>query len=270
VDRLRGPRVKTERAIKHVHELDARVAEFMDGGKTYATRSEREPHGKNKEGIEVGREIFYVVVKQDPLEDLATITGDILHNLRSALNLLYCQLVDANRKALSESDDFPISDSRKKFEARRTEIRSRVGKDAAKVLKTLEPYKGGNDALWRLHKLNIVDKHRLLVTVGVAVSRLDFNISTAPRPWMPDSKTPLGRFAFVPETRVVAFKDGEEIYWMPYPLGSTLTEGHDKPKFTFEIALNEPHVVEGESLIPVTYGLTGEVERVLQAFAPIL
>lgn len=34
------------------------------------------------------------------------------------------------------------------------------------LLKALKPYKGGNEPLWGLNRLDILDKHRLLVPVA--------------------------------------------------------------------------------------------------------
>jgi hypothetical protein len=36
---------------------------------------------------------------------------------------------------------------------------------AIKRINAFAPYKGGNDALWRIHELDNADKHRLLLTV---------------------------------------------------------------------------------------------------------
>ena len=37
---------------------------------------------------------------------------------------------------------------------------------AIKHLDSLKPYKGGNEALWRVHELDNIDKHRTLFTIG--------------------------------------------------------------------------------------------------------
>ena len=36
------------------------------------------------------------------------------------------------------------------------------------MIKSLEPYKGGDERFFPLHTLDIVDKHRLLITVGAS------------------------------------------------------------------------------------------------------
>ncbi len=37
---------------------------------------------------------------------------------------------------------------------------------AVRAIDELKPYKGGNDQLWRIHELDIIDKHHALFTVG--------------------------------------------------------------------------------------------------------
>jgi len=44
-----------------------------------------------------------------------------------------------------------------------------MGNAAINAIDTTEPYQGGKGhSLWVLHKLNNIDKHRLLITVGSA------------------------------------------------------------------------------------------------------
>ena len=38
--------------------------------------------------------------------------------------------------------------------------------EAVEAIDKLKPYKGGNDALWRIHELDNVDKHRSLFTLA--------------------------------------------------------------------------------------------------------
>lgn len=41
------------------------------------------------------------------------------------------------------------------------------------AIDALKPYKGGNDPLWMLYRLNNIEKHRLLITVGSMLHSLD-------------------------------------------------------------------------------------------------
>lgn len=92
--------------------------------------------------------------------------GDTIHNLRSSLDLLACQLV---RKNDNNHDcnhvQFPISESSQKFvkATNRSEIQL-MGPRVIEILTSLQPYKGGHsNKLWVLYRLNIQDKHRLLI-----------------------------------------------------------------------------------------------------------
>lgn len=102
----------------------------------------------------------------------AAIIGDVVHNLRSSLDHLAWQLVEANGGTPSdkpgEQTAFPIRDVRRK------ELRIHGGVDprALKVIEDLQPYnvhpESPTDAdLWHLHRLDIVDKHHGLLLAPV-------------------------------------------------------------------------------------------------------
>jgi|SRR5882762_198517 len=71
---------------------------------------------------------------------------------------------------------FPIVDPVKfkteqdevQFIERKIEGMRAVIKDA---IRSVKPYKGGNDILWTIHDLDIVDKHRILLAVGFTSPR---------------------------------------------------------------------------------------------------
>ncbi|MET0514685.1 MAG: hypothetical protein ABW047_05080 [Nitrospiraceae bacterium] len=63
---------------------------------------------------------------------------------------------------------FPISDNQAKYETDGRRQIEGVKPEAIAVIDAIRPYKGGNERLWQLHKLNNVDKHRLLIMVGSA------------------------------------------------------------------------------------------------------
>jgi hypothetical protein len=107
------------------------------------------------------------------------VIGEILFNLRSALDHLAWQLVILDGGTPGEQTYFPIRDSpfNKKGKFITTNLRPSI-KDA-KILTELEecqPYFGpegmiyppphDESLLWLLHRLNIIDKHRLLLVVA--------------------------------------------------------------------------------------------------------
>jgi hypothetical protein len=106
-----------------------------------------------------------------------TIIGDCLHNLRSALDHLAWQLVVLDGKSPSDEDmtTFPIRDSPFNRKGNlRPPIQLKPAVTCPKIIRAVEavqPYSdSGNppdpavlNPLWALHRLNIIDKHRLLV-----------------------------------------------------------------------------------------------------------
>ena len=56
-----------------------------------------------------------------------------------------------------------------------------VPKVAVDFIKEAEPYQGAGNPLWRLHQLDITDKHKLLVPVGMAHWALSANALSLPR-----------------------------------------------------------------------------------------
>jgi hypothetical protein len=149
---------KIERANKHIGELRALIERFLDS----------DPYHIIYEGdVNTGkRHVRWIELEPVPCM-VPIIAGDVLHCLRSALDHLYALLVAVNGYVVEDCDYFPIRKTAESYKSARPGIVARVGPDALNLLDALEPYKGGCDAIWRLHRLNITDKHRALMTVGI-------------------------------------------------------------------------------------------------------
>lgn len=95
--------------------------------------------------------------------------GAYLNVLRSSLDIL--ATVVARRHpgvANPEKVYFPIAASRTEFfkpETKGAKFIQALPSDVREIFETLEPYKGGNEELWALHQLDIMRKHRKLLTV---------------------------------------------------------------------------------------------------------
>jgi hypothetical protein len=102
---------------------------------------------------------------------LSPILGDAIHNLRSALDLLACDLVRmscANDKGVLFPFCENAADLGDMIKRRRLH---RAGRDVVDVLMSLKPYKGGNAALRAIHDLDVDDKHKALIpAIGAAVT----------------------------------------------------------------------------------------------------
>jgi hypothetical protein len=95
--------------------------------------------------------------------------GDVVVNLRGALDHLAYQLTKAHRPRITIKEErdisFPICKDLAGYEKARKAVIKLVGPDAIKLIDALKPYKGGNEALFRLNELNNINKHKLLPTV---------------------------------------------------------------------------------------------------------
>jgi hypothetical protein len=97
---------------------------------------------------------------------ISAIFGDMIHNLRAALDMAACELV----RAAGRSDKrvyFPFSDDETCLpEMIKNKNFHRAGPMAVALLKSLRPYRCGDISLRAIHDLDIQDKHHKLIPVG--------------------------------------------------------------------------------------------------------
>jgi len=140
--------------------------------------------------------------------------------------------------------------------------------DALAAIDSLRPYKGGNDTLWRLHRLDNVDKHRLVITIGSAYRSVNMGaaISRLLRKVSPDTAQPTPEFSafFRPADRLFPLTVGSQV------LGGAINEPCDKVEFRFELAIGEPGVVNGEPLLETLSQMISATEKVLKDLEPLL
>ena len=243
--------LKLERAKRQMKELGDALRSFF---RTKPYKFSGKPNPKS-------REVVYTMdaVKPIPAE-IPLIAGEIVHNLRSALDHLGYQLCYIGTKGgtVNKQIAFPIAESKLKYDeikARRTKGMSSA---AIAAIDAVQPYGGGNDVLWHLHELNNIDKHRLILTVGSALHSFDVGAITrerAPKEFrlsgidlsvflgVKDSLYPL-------EVGTAIFKDQTSLEVMRIPM-------------RFEIVLYEKGIIEGKSLAPELQAMINAVEKVI-------
>lgn len=169
-------RSKIGRAKKHINDFRIATTEF-NKTKPCNVVIERDP--------ETGK-LIYTVTKVDPIPpQLRIIAGDAIQNLRSALDYIVYALVYAHSGKRSTKVEFPISDCEPLTEKQQSRFAGKVEgmrQDAIEAIQRIKPYKGGDDTLWRLHRLNIIDKHRLLTAASLAVSLINPEFGTGLAP----------------------------------------------------------------------------------------
>jgi hypothetical protein len=162
-DRLRLINVKIQRAYKHIEDLEDASRPFV--GPVFKTVSLQSNPQTGKPGLHFGSMNIYT-------SDIPAIAGDAVHNLKSALDHLAFQLVCAGtdagipRAGRWEDIQFPIAYSADGYEGRKLRYIEGARREAIEVVDRLKPYKGGNDALWLLYKLDNADKHSFIFPVG--------------------------------------------------------------------------------------------------------
>jgi hypothetical protein len=106
------------------------------------------------------------------------------------------------------------------------------------------------DALWRLHRLDIEDKHRLLFVIGLSFRSIGL-------PLAPD-------IFFGPTGALAPLEQGDVLFTgLPSP------EPKNEPQFRMDVAFAESEIVEGEPLIPTLLFFAEAVEQSIESFAPL-
>ncbi len=202
-------------------------------------------------------------------EEIALITGDIIQNLRSALDHLAYKLftVGSGNGTSGSHIYFPIADNFAQYERDKGGKTRGIAQQAKDVIDTIRPYHGGNDTLWKIHKLNIIDKHRLLVTLGSAYSSMDIGADVVEsfKRTFPDRKIPAMPFFVKPADNLFPLKAEDELF-------SDLPDAKPIPnlQFKFDIVIHEPGIAEGEPLIEMLQAMIDSVHSLVPLFEPLL
>ncbi|MDO8749792.1 MAG: hypothetical protein Q7K03_01415 [Dehalococcoidia bacterium] len=255
--------VKVERAEHHLRDLDQAIQGFL----------KRKPYSMVKEeDLNTGSYIWRCKVSEQPPIEWSAVIGDIVHNLRSALDLLACELVLLNKGKVTEYTSFPIADSRQKFESIIAGKVKGASKAAMDGIIAAKPYLGGNDAFWHLHRLDILDKHHILIPVGAATQSvvIDFAADFAAR--FPGSNLardfpplPIG---IVPANNQFPLKDGT-ILFRSAMFDDKGYKENITPQFVFEISFGEGEIFKGDPIVPTLKHIGEVVANTVAGLAPL-
>ena len=263
-ERLRQITLKAERAKEHVGELDRNLRAFF----------KTDPYKVGSKHDSQTRKLVYYVTSVDPIPQyVPLIAGDVIQNLRSALDHLAYQIVCSDTGDSPPNADgiyFPITDTVAKYEAGKRGKMQGVGQKVFDAIDALKPYKGGNDLLWTLHRLNNIEKHRLLLTVGSQAAGINLGQLTASHMNGVFSSEAIAAFEsmsvyIVPADKGFPLKEDFVLY-----IGAVDEKPNPKQQFRFDVALNESGVIEGKPLLDTVRQLTTVVDDVIVALTPLL
>jgi hypothetical protein len=260
-DKLFDVKLKVERAKRHVAEVEGALRCFYDLG-PYKVSTGRDPNTR--------RLIYYVASVQETPRHLLLAAGDAIQNLRSALDHLAVQLYRAGAGGNERKVQFPIAADAGKYRELVPKMLPGVRQEALDLMDTVEPYKGGKGhRLWVLQELNNADKHRLLLTAGSAFHSIDIGafgfaelFANGPDWLTAEPPIQFPSAFFRPADNMCPLRAGDVLF--------TDTPGAqvvERDLFRFNVAFNEPGIVEGEPLLETLQHLTSAVEEVVGHFA---
>jgi hypothetical protein len=262
-ERLDLIRFKIERANEHIANLDRSIRAFF-ASKPYQVSTKRDPQTR--------RLIYFVSsIKQTPTS-FSIITGDVVQNLRSALDHLAYQLFLVGTKGSADGRhvQFPIGFDAKNYAEQCDRRTVGMKKDMVDILNSLEPYRGGKGhKLWVLQELNNIDKHRLLVTVGSIFQSV--NIGALMTSELRKVGVPMGMevpkvdLYLKPQDKLFPLKVGDALFID----GPDAVENKEMD-FRFNIALSEPNVIEDAALLDTLNDLCDFVGAAILQFKSYL
>jgi len=146
-----APFAKTERAKTQISELDHAIKSFFESA-SYEIVSNCDS--------ETDEEVWRFQLSRKLPNDLSVRAGEILHNLRSSLDQMLAEIVRRISQRSEARVEFPFGTDFGKFEVALRK-QDKLPADAAKMIRELQPYEGGDSLLWLLHLTNRLDKHRM-------------------------------------------------------------------------------------------------------------
>jgi hypothetical protein len=227
-EQMSGIREKIKRAKKHIEDFRAAWLAFKST-EPYSLRIDADTDPSNP---------VIQVLKADPIPpELMTIAGDAIHNMRSALDHLACALVRANGNVPTIKTEFPILDrpiATAKIGARFAGKVEGMRKEVIDAIRAIEPYQGGDNTLWRLHRFDVIDKHNMLIGALGNITTMDGYPPIGDR-WDGNQWLGIGSVPVVLEKgRHFTFPDAKV---------------NNSTKFFAEVVFNQPNVAEGYPML---------------------
>ena len=250
-------KIKIYRAKQHLKELQDIINEFF-ASNPYKIDTKRDSHTR--------RLVYYLTDVKDVPPEISLISGDIIQNLRSALDHLAYELFikETKGKLSGKHIYFPIEKNLETYQKEKGRKTKGISTADIEHIDDSKPYKGGNDILWQIAELNNIDKHRLLITVGSSFGSLDIGarMISEMRKLSKDVQFPDMPFFVKPDDNQFPLKTGDELF-----IDAPDAEAIPNMQFRFEIVLNEQNIIEGALLGEALQGMISEVEKLIKNFS---
>jgi len=130
-----------------------------------------------------------------------------------------------------------------------------IAQGALDIIQSVQPYVTLDQTLWLLHQLDIVDKHRLLLTAVTAMDKWGVDVARGMTLWFNDHR-------FVP------LEVGYGI--TNIPTSTYQRQAHEDFQLGADIAFGESEIPEGELVLYTVTKLADFVEDLVVQFEPFL
>lgn len=203
--------MRLERAGEHFEELQREIATYVDANERFSL-------------IKVeGQAATALMPPAPPPAQIGVIAGEVIYNLRAALDYLVYQLAILDSGKEVNGTQFPIEAKPQGFKARRKTYLRGVNESHIAAIEALQPYNGAD---WTrvLRQLSNFDKHRALQIMGIQSQGVRISIGGTE-----DEARAFGGFRmpgdnvamYYPASLLVTFPDGTRV---EEPLQTLLTE----------------------------------------------
>ncbi len=165
-----APAFKIKRARTHVADLERFTADYL-------ASMPAQCRIRGRDDLDPGDVLGFEFDFRGPGDTYGAIFGDAIHNLRTTLDLLACDLVRA-RGGNVKGVYFPFAESAGELDYQIKQKKfGRAGEAAVLLLKRLAPHRGGNIALRAIHDLDVQDKHVFMIPSCTVFGTPPFPIS---------------------------------------------------------------------------------------------
>jgi hypothetical protein len=226
---FRDARLKVRRANKHIADLEAAISALKENYTATVVQN-----------IDTGHQDLIHAIPDfaGAADEMALIAGDAIHNLKTALDFAWMSTLRKHVPTANlDCAKFPVYPSRRELECALNGVPINARSNSALfelVVSDIQPFEGGrNGVMYALHKLDISDKHLLLLGL-VPLAGID------------------GIMVQKPDGEVVRGFAGATRNLPPYVIpfdGNIRIE--DKGKLTFHIVLKEAGIYDSVHIMEV-------------------
>jgi len=250
---------KLNHAKKQIRKLESVIRDYINS-KPYEIYQTEETNGDLTYRLRVLKELP---------QDWGLDIGDIIHNIRSSLDLLVSDFLINTGKNPTNKSAYPFYETEKEIVGDSANRMIGVSKASRNLIISTQPFKTGNQTLWKLHKLDIISKHRLIIPVGSSSRSIGVDMTGIFRRQgiLPADFKPMPIF-IKPADRQYPLKDGSGIFGV----SKQGRESHDPTdhQFVFDISFGEGDVMDGEPIIETLDLFAQEVQNIFERAEKLL